>query len=378
MRRLVLYLNQKAWRFIMKVLLVDVGSTRIKWAVYDTKIKSDSESGGCLFPRRLDNPLAEVYEVSAEEIAALFMDILRQKRKKIQGIFLSVQMHGYFLADEQGTLLTPYVSWRDRRAALKAASGKSFLELFSEQYGQYIDSRAGTSLKDNLPVISLYANQYLFPELYEKSRVFYTLGSYLVYLLTGRNVTHITDGAATGFYRVKECRPNGELPVSLELPKVTRSFEQAGTWESIPVFTPVGDHQASIYGCYEPGRKPYVLNLGTAAQISALTDRPCDGAFENRPYFDSRTLCTVSGLPGGRHILSVPEIEDVMVEKYREALEALPQRKSIVVTGGAAGHYPELIDRVCGRLRLPYTVAHNAGALRGLSLLADGIGEQAV
>lgn len=80
-------------------------------------------------------------------------------------------MHGYVLLKE-GREATGYISWRDER-------GKDLPPDFAltEEYG--------VRIKPNLPRLSLQAQSVAADE-------FCTLGSYLVYRLTGKNTTHVT------------------------------------------------------------------------------------------------------------------------------------------------------------------------------------------
>ena len=64
------------------------------------------------------------YEVETEKI-------LRIVRKLVDGsdcddVYISTQMHGYFLADARSRLLTRYISWQDRRAGEAGDTARGF------------------------------------------------------------------------------------------------------------------------------------------------------------------------------------------------------------------------------------------------------------
>ena len=120
----------------------------------------------------------------------------------------------------------------------------------------------GVGLKPNLPRASVRVTEELYPEIKEKAKVFFTLGSYVAFRLTGRNATHITDAAASGFFNAVTARPDS---CGLKLPEAVLDVEQIGTYEGKRIFSPVGDQQAAILGSGAK-RGTYILNLGTAAQ----------------------------------------------------------------------------------------------------------------
>lgn len=348
----------------MKKLLIDVGSTSIKWTV-DSEESGKGEVSRPPFPSPLRHA-PPFFEVDPEAIWHVVSTIVEQAGS-VDSIALSVQMHGYVLGDEAGRAVSPYVSWQDERASLPVGDST-----YLEQFPVRIERQSGTSLKANLPAVSLYAMQAIEPEIVRRARLFFTLGSYLAFRLTGRNVTHLTDAAPSGFYDVTTCRPSAVAPAWLSLPEAVESLRHIGLHQGIAVHPPVGDQQASVMGAgLESGA--LLLNLGTAAQLCAVEPSPCFGEFESRPYFNGTTLCTVTRLLGGRDMRQHeddPVFGDRMTHDYLQAIRKLPSRKRLRVIGGAAQHYRSLIDSVCQRLALPYTVETESDALDGLNKLA--------
>lgn len=154
-------------------LYIDIGSTNIKWSHGKT-------AGKIPFPRRPLTRRIRATRSARTEIFSIVLNLIDTHRP--QRAFFSVQMHGYVLLKE-GREATGYISWRDER-------GKDLPPDFAltEEYG--------VRIKPNLPRLSLQAQSVAADE-------FCTLGSYLVYRLTGKNTTHVTDAAASGFYNVK-------------------------------------------------------------------------------------------------------------------------------------------------------------------------------
>ena len=272
-------------------------------------------------------------------------------------VFLSTQMHGYLLADRQRRPLTRYISWQDTRAANCGISVE-------------IGQESGTAKKDKLPRAGVAAIARMQPELYARAAEFFTLGSYLAYAFTGKNATHITDAAASGFYNVKQ---KTAVACSLTLPEALWDVAPVGTYRGMRVFAPIGDQQCAVLGA-GGDEQTLVLNLGTAAQMCAIEREFAVGAFESRPYFGGRTLCTVTGLSGGKRLNACSDTEEQAVrlaEEYLEAVRRLPARDRMLVTGGAFSYHRALLTRALDRMGIPYTVNEEADTLAGLKKVAE-------
>lgn len=341
--------------FLKNVLLIDIGSTNIKWTAQNCD-GNVGEVRSTFFPEK-SQLLSPYFEVNIDEIIDLLMGIIKQERD-CEALFISTQMHGYILTDENYKPITNYISWRDKRA-----------EQIHIPFT--IDPESGTSLKYNLPKASLYSIKCLQPELFKRAQYFFTLGSYFVFILLGQNATHITDACPTGFYSAitgvpEECKLH--LPISFS------EITSLGQYQNMMVFTPIGDHQASITGA-KPDMDSYILNLGTAAQLCCIEDHFISGEFESRPYFNGKTLCTVTGLFGGQKILEYTEndIEEQMFKSYQTAIEKLPKRKKIFVTGGVLKYHMPLIKKVLDKLGIPVIFDLDGNAIQGLSILTKEI-----
>lgn len=319
----------------MNSLYVDIGSTNIKW-------RMSEKEGSFPFP----SPIKEefpYYEVSISKIVDAVKDIiLTTKPKKV---FFSVQMHGYVLL-KNGKAVTEYVSWRDERA--------------KDVKPDFILSKEfGVDIKPNLPRLSVLTQKVDFDE-------FCSLGSYLSYVLTGNNVSHVTDLAPTGFYNVKQ---KYSVKTNFNLPKIVYDLIPVGKYNDAIIFAPVGDQQASVFGITPADG--YVLNLGTAGQICLITENFIDGEFECRPYFFGKWLLTVTRLPGGGIISKYTdeEIFDTLVTEYKKAINKLPKKSFITVTGGLVKYRKSLLEKVLKELDLDYAFNDQGDALNGLKLL---------
>lgn len=340
----------------MKILLVDVGSTNIKYRLCTERGEALSQGSVPFPPPCLDDGIK--FEVPLGEIFGTVGRILAEN--EADELFLSVQMHGFILADEAMRPLTEYVSWRDRRS----------IKIFPSAE---IPKSSGESAKPNLPFLSLGAIAGEQPGLYKRAAHFFTLGSRLAYWLTGRNASHITDAAASGFYDVRTGERRNS-PYSVCLPEAAREVRALGEYRGMRVFTPCGDQQCAVFGA-DAESDEYVLNLGTAAQLCTVADGYLEGDFESRPYFGGGTLCTVTGLIGGgemsRFTGDERALENLLYDNYEGARERLPKRGGLLITGGVVGYRRETLCRVAERMKLPYRFHEGADALEGLYKLSE-------
>ena len=338
----------------MKRLFVDLGSTNIK--------SMTCSDGKCGETKRIPFPLPVVngnhrFEVDIGEILEQIREIIDHTDS--EEIYFSTQMHGYLLADSCRRPLTRYISWQDTRAESCGVDLK-------------VEPESGTAMKANLPRAGVEAIARSFPELYARVHEFFTLGSYVAYALTGNNATHITDAAASGFYNIKT---HGTVDCPLVLPKAEYEVRPVGMYKNRRVYAPMGDQQCSVLGA-GADEHTYVLNLGTAAQLCTVAKGYVVGNFESRPYFSGDTLCTVTGLTGGKKLKNLGEkdISSIAAE-YSNAMARLPKREKLLVTGGAFAWHRKLLEQVLAKLNLAYTVNTRADALDGLKFISEGIHE---
>lgn len=343
---------------INNYLLVDIGSTNIKWAIYNKK-SGITYSDKVAFPTKTNLPII-YFEVDLTIIITQIINIIAKAKYSynIKSIFISTQMHGYVLGNKAYLPLTNYISWQDERSTLVQ---------YHDYFKDIITKAHGVDLKPNLPRISIFALSKLDQAIYKKAQVFFTLGSYVTFYLTGVNQTHITDAAASGFYNVFEKTIDQS---ELILPKVSYKVEIVGKYKDINIYTPVGDQQASVYGVNEPDT--YILNLGTAGQLCTVSNKFIIGDFEARPYFNNETLCTVSRLFGGKRIKEYEDfnLEMLLYEDYFKALQKLPKRSKLIITGGVVKYQRKLLDKVARKLKLKYAFNEGYDSLNGLAKLA--------
>ena len=329
--------------------MIDIGSTFIKYGVYsETECKFEMQSK-LPFPDSVFCE-GEIFLVSSQEIKDKIMEIFESVTDyQCKKVYISVQMHGYVLKSSDGTF-SDYVSWRDK-------SG----DITDERLKNIDFNKMGTSLKNNLPIVKVL-NKGLQGE-------FFTLGSYVVYVLTGKNATHITDACASGLFYSDSGKPN-EYCKNLIMPEVYKSVSKTGSYKGAVIYTPMGDHQTSVLGSRINSDK-YLLNIGTATQISCVHDKNfCDGEYEKRPYFEDNILYTISGLVGGDRIYK-GEGKNELLAQVVESIKKLPPKNKLLLGGGGAESVYEFFKNSLSDFGVECSLAENNIGMRGLEMIAN-------
>ena len=291
----------------MRILLLDFGSSYVKYSFYDNSTRTNTEVFTLNFPKPIIDENG-FYEVERYKIDGILFDIMdKAEANGCTAAFICTQMHGYFIKEGE---FSNYISWKDKR-------GSSYiLEAEAKDLFDY-----GTAIKTNSPRVSLRA----YPSLAGKE--FFTFGSYITYALTGKNVTHITDACASGLFRADTCLSEN-LYEGLLLPTAAREIKPCGTYKNIDIYPSMGDHQISFLGANITDGEA-VLNFGTAAWLSCLVEEGSErfGGIEYRPYFvKEKRVATLTGLRA--------DDLNVMVSQIKRNANAFEKNKRIRITGG--------------------------------------------
>ncbi len=327
----------------MNCLLVDVGSTFIKYGVYD--YKNILAYDAIPFPEPKIKGETE-FLIPAEKITEKILQIFsKTKDFNCKRAFFSVQMHGYVLKNDD-----MYVSWRDKSGDITDCRFKD------------IDfNKMGTSLKNNLPMVKLAFKKH--------KDEFFTLGSYISWCLTGENATHITDACASGFYYADSGKVN-EWSDKLIMPEVYKEVTAIGTYEGTAIYTPMGDHQVSFLGS-GAGEDKYLVNIGTATQISCTYNESYSaGEYERRPFFDYRRLYTVSGLVGGDKIYCGEGKEELCAQIF-DAIAKLPPKGEVLLGGGGAEQVYSFLSNELAKNNLKCNLIESNIGMEGLKMIAE-------
>jgi hypothetical protein len=251
------------------------------------------------------------FVVSRKAVCGKIFEIFEKvKEYRCSFALFSMQMHGYIAKYKDGSL-SEYVSWRDK------SGDKEQDKFVGVNFNDF-----GLTLANNLPVTKIDG---------DTVREFYTLGSYLAYILTGNNATHITDAFASGFYYSPSGQPNA-FAKGMIMPSVCASSQVVGEYEGLKILCPFGDHQISFLGS-DAQTNAYLINIGTGAQVCCLAPYGYpDGAYQKRPYFNEEyclySFCGLHGVDGKSRD------KEGLLERIVNAVLALPKKKTAIVGGG--------------------------------------------
>jgi len=161
---------------------------------------------------------------------------------------------------------------------------------------------AGNDLKVGSPVISALGYQ---PDgKLQTSLSLDTLGGFLAKILSPEvsDLRHVTDAFALGGYTLPDFS-KAQFSSEIGLPRVTSQLQEIGAstvFGGSPVFTPVGDQQASLYGV-GLREDEVAVNIGTGGQVARMVrEFNYNADYQTRPYFQDSFLATVTHLPAGR------------------------------------------------------------------------------
>ena len=294
----------------MKYLAIDIGSSFLKYAVLDLQ----NRKIGLI--NRIPAPEPSMqkgtrYEIRPEEIWKMIQKAIRQisKEVKLSGIVFSTQMHGFLLENESGELITPYISWQDNRC-LDGPVGKSCLDELKRMGLEPLMKNAGVGLTPNVSLCNLYT-VIREKKLAGEKIHFYTLGSWLIRKMIGKNICHISNGAPTGLVDIVNGCWNDPLIKklgcqSIIFPELETGIKRCGFYmegaNEIEIFPDFGDHQMCVLGSGLHAEEDVNINIGTAGLLSVIAREYSWKEGEVRPYFGGMYLNTERGLFGGRDL----------------------------------------------------------------------------
>ena len=281
----------------MYVIGIDLGTTSISASVVDAEMDVGITAFSVPAPGFLPGPgWSRTQDPEAAAAAALaLIRRLTGLYSPVSAIALTGQMHGYVPLNDDGTAVGPLYTWQDGRGDL-TENGKTVTGSLTAALGMPVFSGYGlVSLKYNI-------DHGLDPD----TRRIVTMAGYAGMRLTGRKtpLLHASDAASFGGFNLSEGRWSdaaSDLFGAL-LPDVTNETRPLGrTEDGIPVYTAIGDNQASFLGAADGDTSCAVVNIGTGGQLSVMCDRPIpDAAFEIRPLTDGRFMMVHSTLCAGR------------------------------------------------------------------------------
>ena len=332
----------------MKLAGIDIGTTSICAVVLDTESKKMVH---CVTePNRSKIPSSEPYAVLQDpnriwsKVEELLNGILI-RHQDVLGIGVSGQMHGILYVDREGNAVSPLYTWQDGRGNLTMQSGGTYATSLQQLTGHPVASGYGL-------VTHYYhvVNQTVPAEAVRLC----TIGDFVVMKMTGCTspLMDATNAAGIGLFqrggfdvdalRAAELQEEMLPPIvasatragTCVIPGATRATRAAMTPSGIPVFTAIGDNQASFLGAVLSLRGTLLVNIGTGAQLSVWSQESWTApGFEERPFLGNGSLHVGASLGGGKSYALLERFfrdvcrvfTDVETENLYELMEKLAQ-----------------------------------------------------
>jgi sedoheptulokinase len=302
----------------MHFIGIDVGTSTICGVVYDLENKKihslSKENNSYLLTlndwEKIQSPqkILSIVEEILEEFLNEFNDI--------KGIGITGQMHGILYIDKYGKSLSPLFTWQDGRGNLIFHDNLS--------YSTYINQITGYSVASGFGLVTHFYNlkNNLVPD---NAYKICTIMDYIVTQLTGEKeiAIDVSNAASLGFFDLVNMSFDSETirNVSIDpaiLPKVSSSLTVAGLYnKSIPVYTTIGDNQASILGSISELKKSILVNIGTSGQISVYSDKFVQvDTLDTRPFPGGGYILVGASLCGGISLNILKNLFEKIIEMY--------------------------------------------------------------
>ena len=284
----------------MKILGLDIGTTTVSAVVAEDKkaLCSVTLKNDAFLPA--EHPWERMQDPARiRETALRAVETLLEQHPDVQRIGITGQMHGIVYLTGSGEPVSPLYIWQDGRGD-QPYDG-------TQTYAAYLSRLTGYALATGYGIVTHFYNlkNGLVPQ---NATVFCTIHDYIAMLLAGRTtpVTEAGDAASFGLFDVENrrfdldaIRKTGIDPAMLP---VVAAEPCIGFYENrLPVYTAIGDNQASFLGATGGASETMLVNVGTGSQVSVYTPcyMTCPG-LETRPFPGSGYLLVGASLCGGR------------------------------------------------------------------------------
>ena len=268
----------------MKILGLDIGTTTVSAVVMENGrvLAAETQASHAFLP---DRPVWEKAQDAAalEALALRITDALLARFPDVARIGLTGQQHGIVYLDAEGQLLSPLYTWQDGRGELPYSEAQSYCARLSELTGYPLATGYGM-------VTHFYNLQNgLVPE---HAVTFCTIHDDLAMRLAGRTAPAVdpSDAASFGVYDVQHRRFDAEALIRAGIdpnfaPAVAAEPLLGVGTRGIPVYTAIGDNQASFLGATGGEAGCMLVNVGTGSQFSVHTsDYLVRDGLETRPF----------------------------------------------------------------------------------------------
>ncbi|HZQ49967.1 MAG TPA: gluconokinase [Candidatus Dormibacteraeota bacterium] len=297
------------------VLAVDVGSSAVRTALYDSRGRALRVSEA-RFAYRTRDDAAGASEVDASHLvrvtARSITQSLRAARSRIAGVGVSTFWHGLAGTDERGEPITPLYLWSDRRGSAAAETLRAQLDV------EAVRQRTGCPIHSSYWPAKLLWLRTDQPDAWRRAARWMSFGDLLFARLFGTLGTSLSMASGTGLFTLEASEWDRELIRELELdPGALPPIRESETglrrpfrsrWPAladVPWFHAVGDGALANLGsgCLTPSRRS--VTVGTSAAVRVMHVAPArrpipPGLWRYR--LDARRLVTGGALSSGGNV----------------------------------------------------------------------------
>ena len=267
---------------------VDIGTTSTKSVLYDMKGKviAYANSGYQLY-----QDIPDMAEEDPDDIFDAVIEVLGQVLRKgkvksgeVKGISFSSAMHSLILMDKNDQPLTRAITWADNRAA------KYSEELKENGVGAQIYAKTGTPIHPMAPLSKILWLRNEQPELFNKTKKFIDLKSYVFFRLFGVYKMEYSIASATGMFNIFKLDwdqqaldllkiTRDQLPELVEPTDMIKNIDKKygdllGISADIPFVFGASDGVLSNLGvnAIDPG--VVAVTIGTSGAVRVVVDKP--------------------------------------------------------------------------------------------------------
>lgn len=326
---------------------LDAGTTTISGVVYD------SATDSVLATRTLPNKGQLRTQVSWQnlqdaatilEICEMLVEGFRRDFKDVDGIGLSGQMHGIVYVDREGNAISPLATWQDGRGDQPFQNEKTYVDHLIERSGHHMATGFGlTTHFFNLQNGVVPAG----------TTSLCTIADYVGMRLAGRArpLVHASNAHSLGMFDLVQMQFDKDVldKVGIDagiLPEVAQGETVIGeTEDGIPVWTALGDNQASFLGA-AGDTYSVVANIGTSSQLSVRIKTLVEAqGLDIRPYLQSEFILVGAGLCGGSAYALLHGLLAETLAMYRvESGDSLYEKMEQAAQKAMRGEHPLEID----------------------------------
>ncbi len=225
--------------------------------------------------------------------------IIQNIDNNCEKIYLTCQMHGFVLFDENNNNISEFITW-------KQTSNNIINDIIPENIFTNI---TGLTPRNDLPINNIYNflkdNNSINKNIFVKNISEAILDHHL-------NITHITMACGTGFYDINNNEYskefinffNNHFNINIFFDNVIDNILLSGYLKienkNIPVYSGIGDFQASLINIKQ---NELYINMATGSQMAILVDKLENNKNTNyRPFFNNNYLKCITHIPSGRYL----------------------------------------------------------------------------